>query len=76
MVKPNTSLILSGIVNDNNYLNVCVDNNFNHVGMAELRIKNPYAFLASSKKWSTHFVDTEDPSGFVGSIPAPDVIDF
>ncbi len=61
MVNSNTSLIPSDIDNDNRYLNLSINDNVSHAEMAE---------------WLTHFTDTEDPSGFVGSIPTLGVTDF
>lgn len=43
------------------YLNVPISCNHSCAGMAE---------------WSTHFVDTEDPFGFVGSIPTLSATNF
>ena len=60
MAKPNNCLIRNyNNFNDNKYLNVSVNDNLIHVGMAE---------------WSTQLFDTQCPSGCVGSIPTPGVI--
>ena len=44
--------------NDSEYLNVSINSNYSHAGMAE---------------WSTQSVVTRCPSGYVGSIPTPGV---
>lgn len=49
------------LINDNNYLNFSVCKKISHAWMAE---------------WSTQLVDTECPSGFMGSIPIPGVTNF
>lgn len=58
MESKSTSLILSNNVNETKYLNVSVDFNGGHAGVAE---------------WLTHFIDTKGPSGHAGSIPVPSV---
>lgn len=60
--EPRTSLILiCNNVKFSKYINLSIYNNDSHAGMAE---------------WLTHVTDTDDPSGFVGSIPTPGVTLF